>query len=50
MLRLAKPMNYIALSPSRDQVTNMRAAEQVPLIMEPEVRIRALAQIISSVV
>jgi DNA polymerase zeta len=37
MMRLAKPMNYIAVSPTRAQVAAMRAAECVPLIMEPEV-------------
>lgn len=37
MLRLAKPMNYIAISPTKAQVAAMRAAECVPLIMEPEV-------------
>jgi DNA polymerase zeta len=35
MLRLTKPNNYILLSPSRAQVNHMRAAECLPLIMEP---------------
>jgi len=35
MLRLTKPNNYILLSPSRAQVNGMRAAECLPLIMEP---------------
>ncbi|XP_008215763.1 DNA polymerase zeta catalytic subunit [Nasonia vitripennis] len=36
MLRLAKPMNYIAVSPSAHQRGCMRAPESLPLIMEPE--------------
>ncbi|XP_014475827.1 PREDICTED: DNA polymerase zeta catalytic subunit isoform X2 [Dinoponera quadriceps] len=36
MLRLAKPMNYIPVSPSMHQRARMRAPECVPLIMEPE--------------
>ncbi|XP_011881898.1 PREDICTED: DNA polymerase zeta catalytic subunit [Vollenhovia emeryi] len=36
MLRLAKPMNYIPISPSMQQRAKMRAPECLPLIMEPE--------------
>ncbi|XP_032687505.1 DNA polymerase zeta catalytic subunit isoform X2 [Odontomachus brunneus] len=36
MLRLAKPMNYIPISPSIHQKARMRAPECLPLIMEPE--------------
>ncbi|XP_036146254.1 DNA polymerase zeta catalytic subunit isoform X2 [Monomorium pharaonis] len=36
MLRLAKPMNYIPISPSMHQRAKMRAPESLPLIMEPE--------------
>ncbi|XP_029174369.1 DNA polymerase zeta catalytic subunit [Nylanderia fulva] len=36
MLRLAKPMNYIPISPSIHQKAKMRAPECIPLIMEPE--------------
>ncbi|TGZ37682.1 DNA polymerase zeta catalytic subunit [Temnothorax longispinosus] len=36
MLRLAKPMNYIPISPSVQQRAKMRAPECLPLIMEPE--------------
>nr|XP_012234018.1 PREDICTED: DNA polymerase zeta catalytic subunit [Linepithema humile] len=36
MLRLAKPMNYIPISPSMHQRARMRAPECLPLIMEPE--------------
>lgn len=35
MLRLARPENFIALSPSRRHVVNQRAAECLPLVMEP---------------
>ncbi|KAK3931836.1 DNA polymerase zeta catalytic subunit [Frankliniella fusca] len=38
MLRLAKPMNYIPVSPSIQQRAHMRAPECLPLIMEPESR------------
>ncbi|XP_039603874.1 DNA polymerase zeta catalytic subunit [Polypterus senegalus] len=38
MLRLAKPMNYIALTPSRQQRAQMRAPQCIPLVMEPESR------------
>jgi DNA polymerase zeta len=46
MMRLAKPMNYIAVSPTKAQVAAMRAAECVPLIMEPEVRTAQLLTIL----
>ncbi|XP_012150991.1 DNA polymerase zeta catalytic subunit isoform X2 [Megachile rotundata] len=36
MLRLAKPLNYIAVSPSIQQKANMRAPQALPLIMEPQ--------------
>lgn len=36
MLRLAKPLNYIPVSPSVQQRAKMRAPETLPLIMEPE--------------
>ncbi|KAG0270384.1 DNA polymerase zeta [Actinomortierella ambigua] len=36
MVRLAKPENYIMISPSRQQVGSQRAAECLPMIMEPE--------------
>ncbi|EDV19123.1 uncharacterized protein TRIADDRAFT_34116 [Trichoplax adhaerens] len=38
MLRIAKPMNYIAVSPSPDQRAMMRAPEVISLILEPESR------------
>lgn len=38
MLRIAKPMNYIPLTPSVQQRSQMRAPQCVPLIMEPESR------------
>ncbi|XP_021512883.1 DNA polymerase zeta catalytic subunit isoform X2 [Meriones unguiculatus] len=38
MLRIAKPMNYIPVSPSVQQRSQMRAPQCVPLIMEPESR------------
>ncbi|XP_061479614.1 DNA polymerase zeta catalytic subunit [Rhineura floridana] len=38
MLRLAKPMNYIAVTPSVQQRAQMRAPQCIPLIMEPESR------------
>eukprot|EP00127_Corallochytrium_limacisporum_P000880 Clim_evm13s29 gene=Clim_evmTU13s29 len=41
MLRLAKPMNYIPMSPSKVQVSNMDAPEVIPLVMEPESRFYA---------
>lgn len=36
MLRLAKPQNYIAVTPSVSQRAKMRAPEFLPLILEPE--------------
>ncbi|XP_033310586.1 DNA polymerase zeta catalytic subunit isoform X2 [Bombus bifarius] len=36
MLRLAKPLNYISVSPSIQQRARMRAPESLPLIMEPQ--------------
>ncbi|EDO42056.1 predicted protein, partial [Nematostella vectensis] len=38
MLRIAKPMNYIAASPSVQQRNSMRAPEVIPLVLEPESR------------
>lgn len=36
MLRLAKPLNYIPVSPTVSQRAKMRAPEFLPLILEPE--------------
>lgn len=36
MLRLAKPRNYVLVSPSKKQVSSQRALECIPLVMEPE--------------
>ncbi|KAF9185070.1 DNA polymerase zeta [Haplosporangium sp. Z 11] len=36
MVRLAKPENFIMISPSRAQVGSQRAAEVIPMVMEPE--------------
>lgn len=36
MLRLAKPLNFITVSPSVQQRAKMRAPAALPLIMEPE--------------
>lgn len=36
MLRLAKPLNYIPVSPSVQQRAKMKAPEFLPLILEPE--------------
>ncbi|KAF7281979.1 hypothetical protein GWI33_003771 [Rhynchophorus ferrugineus] len=36
MLRLAKPLNYLPVSPNVNQRAHMKAPEFVPLIMEPE--------------
>ncbi|KAI3650014.1 hypothetical protein MP228_005646 [Amoeboaphelidium protococcarum] len=36
MARIAKPENYLLISPSRQQVRQMRALECLPLVMEPE--------------
>ncbi|KAM6954386.1 DNA polymerase zeta catalytic subunit [Aplochiton taeniatus] len=38
MLRLAKPMNYIAVTPSIQQRAQQRAPQCIPLVMEPESR------------
>ncbi|XP_066469530.1 DNA polymerase zeta catalytic subunit isoform X1 [Tiliqua scincoides] len=38
MLRIAKPMNYIAVTPSVQQRAQMKAPQCIPLIMEPESR------------
>ncbi|XP_071074731.1 DNA polymerase zeta catalytic subunit isoform X2 [Dasypus novemcinctus] len=38
MLRIAKPLNYIPVTPSVQQRSQMRAPQCVPLIMEPESR------------
>ncbi|XP_027406997.1 DNA polymerase zeta catalytic subunit isoform X2 [Bos indicus x Bos taurus] len=38
MLRIAKPMNYIPVTPSVQQRSQMRAPQCVPLILEPESR------------
>lgn len=36
MLRLAKPLNFVPVSPDRRQRAHMRAPEFIPLVMEPE--------------
>ncbi|XP_068087412.1 DNA polymerase zeta catalytic subunit isoform X2 [Hyperolius riggenbachi] len=36
MLRIAKPMNYIPVTPSPQQRSQMRAPQCIPLVMEPE--------------
>ncbi|XP_036405177.1 DNA polymerase zeta catalytic subunit [Megalops cyprinoides] len=38
MLRVAKPMNYIAVTPSIQQRAQQRAPQCIPLVMEPESR------------
>ncbi|XP_067097392.1 DNA polymerase zeta catalytic subunit [Osmerus mordax] len=38
MLRLAKPMNYIAVTPSVQQRAQQRAPQCIPLVMEPQSR------------
>ncbi|XP_028903006.1 DNA polymerase zeta catalytic subunit isoform X1 [Ornithorhynchus anatinus] len=38
MLRVAKPLNYIPVTPSAQQRSRMRAPQCIPLIMEPESR------------
>ncbi|XP_078068465.1 DNA polymerase zeta catalytic subunit isoform X2 [Mustelus asterias] len=38
MFRFAKPMNYIAVTPSVQQRSHMRAPQCIPLVMEPESR------------
>ena len=39
MLRIAKPMNYIPVSPTVQQRSRMKAPECIPLTMEPESRL-----------
>ncbi|KAF9965079.1 DNA polymerase zeta [Mortierella alpina] len=36
MVRLAKPENFLMISPSRAQVAGQRALEVIPMVMEPE--------------
>lgn len=36
MFRIAKPENYVLISPSRNQVGSQQAAEALPLVMEPQ--------------
>uniref|UniRef100_A0A8C8FQF4 DNA polymerase zeta catalytic subunit n=1 Tax=Oncorhynchus tshawytscha TaxID=74940 RepID=A0A8C8FQF4_ONCTS len=38
MLRVAKPMNYISVTPSIQQRAQQRAPQCIPLVMEPESR------------
>uniref|UniRef100_A0A674C2Q5 DNA polymerase zeta catalytic subunit n=1 Tax=Salmo trutta TaxID=8032 RepID=A0A674C2Q5_SALTR len=38
MLRVAKPMNYIPVTPSMQQRAQQRAPQCIPLVMEPESR------------
>ncbi|MGH0147023.1 UNVERIFIED_CONTAM: hypothetical protein FKN15_021091 [Acipenser sinensis] len=38
MLRIAKPLNYIPITPSTQQRVQMRSPQCIPLIMEPESR------------
>ncbi|KAL4649072.1 DNA polymerase zeta catalytic subunit isoform X1 [Arapaima gigas] len=38
MLRVAKPLNYIAVTPSTQQRVQQRAPQCIPLVMEPESR------------
>lgn len=38
MLRVAKPMNYIPVTPSMQQRAQQRASQCIPLVMEPESR------------
>ncbi|CAG14131.1 unnamed protein product, partial [Tetraodon nigroviridis] len=38
MLRLAKPLNYIPVTPSVQQRAHQRAPQCLPLVMEPESR------------
>lgn len=35
MQRVLKARNYIAISPTRDQVAGQAALEDIPLVMEP---------------
>ncbi|EAT38236.1 AAEL009851-PA [Aedes aegypti] len=41
MLRIAKPRNFVSVSPSIQQRAHMRAPEYLPLILEPESRFYA---------
>ncbi|XP_065090214.1 DNA polymerase zeta catalytic subunit-like [Ochlerotatus camptorhynchus] len=41
MLRIAKPRNFVSVSPSIQQRAHMRAPEYIPLILEPESRFYA---------
>lgn len=36
MLRIAKPESFVLISPSKIQVGQQKAAECIPLVMEPE--------------
>lgn len=36
LLRLVKPLNYVAVSPNVEQRAHMRAPESLPLILEPQ--------------
>ncbi|KAF5890315.1 DNA polymerase zeta catalytic subunit, partial [Clarias magur] len=38
MLRIAKPLNFIAVSPSVSQRAQQRASQVIPLVLEPESR------------
>ncbi|KAM9496921.1 DNA polymerase zeta catalytic subunit isoform 1-T1 [Clarias gariepinus] len=38
MLRIAKPLNFIAVSPSASQRAQQRASQVIPLVLEPESR------------
>lgn len=38
MLRVAKPLNYIPVTPSMQQRAQQRAPQCIPLVMEPESR------------
>lgn len=38
MLRVAKPLNYIPVTPSIQQRAQQRAPQCIPLVMEPESR------------
>lgn len=38
MLRIAKPLNYIPVTPSVQQRAHQRAPQSLPLVMEPESR------------
>ena len=38
LLRITKPLNFILISPTREQVARQKAPECLPLVMEPESR------------